>query len=344
MNIKKFSEAMGEIDIKYVDRAMNYQPKVKEYEKITIRIMAVCATFVFMFFIAINIWAPVYARTIPFLGSAFAFVQDKLDFAGLYSNYAFEIGDTAVDNGITITLSEIYCDGTSLYVGFVVESERAFSEISPDDYYMGQLYYEGSAYISGENGRMKLSEYGIAGLEGQFPDKYTFVGIETFSLDDSDFPSEFEFDMKIDLIGRIWVDGIHDKTINGKWQFSSSVKLNTDDVVTYEINEEVNGHTIDKIVVTPVKITVYTSYPDLYSETMNYQVKVFSDLSPDEDVSSQGRYDATTGITQIPRNRVDNVLYIYVIDREQLCKTGEEMGSREEIEEHAIVWTEKVID
>ncbi len=71
---------------------------------------------------------------------------------------------------------------------------------------------------------------------------------------------------------------------------------------------------------------------------------MFSGLSPYEYVSSQGRYDASTGITQIPRNRVDNVLYVYVIDRDQLCKAGKEMGAREDIEEHAIVWAEIVID
>lgn len=226
----------------------------------------------------------------------------------------------------------------------MVESEKSFSEISPDDYRCGQLYYEGTAYISGESERKKLSDPGIVGLEGQFYDEYTFVGIETFSLDGLAFPSEFEFEMNIDLIGRIWVDGIHDKTINGKWKFSASVKSNTDDVVTYEINEEVNGHTIDRIVVTPVMITVYTSYPDLYSGTTRYMVKVFSDLSPDEDITKQGSYGPTTGITQIPRNRVDKILCIYVVDHDQLCKTGKERGAREEIEEHAIVWTEKDID
>lgn len=343
MNTRKFSEAMGEIDSKYVDKAMNYQPKKWEkknnMKKLTFRIMAVCATYVFLFFVAINIWAPVHARTIPFLGSAFAYVQDKLDFAGLYSNYAFEIGDTAVDNGITVTLSEIYCDGTSLYVGFVVESEKSFSEISPDDYRSGQLYYEGVAYISGESERKKLSDFGVTGLEGQFYDENTFVGIETFSLDGLSFPSEFEFEMKIHSIGIK-----SGETVKGKWIFSAFTESNTDDVVTYEINEEANGHTIDRIVVTPVMITVYTSYPDLYSGTTRYSVKVFSDLSPNKDITHQGSYGSTAGITQIPRDRVDHVLYIYVLDNDQLCKTGKERGAREEIEEHAIVEAEKVID
>lgn len=350
MNTKLFSEAMSEINDKYYEEAACYdyskeRKKRTNMKKVTIRIMAACATFVFAFFAALNVWVPVYARTIPFLGSAFAYVQDKLDFAGLYSNYAFEIGDTAVDSGITVTLSEIYCDGTNLYAGFVVESEKAFSEISPDDYYSnGQLYYEGATFISSESGRLKLDDFGVTGLEGQFPDEHTFVGIETYSLNGSNFPSEFAFEMKINSIGRIWSDGANDQTVNGKWRFSASAKSNTDDVVTYEVNEEVNGHTIDKIVVTPVMITVYTSYPDLYSGTTRYQVKVFSDISPDEDIQAQGRYDATAGIDQIPRNRVDHVLYIYVFDNDQLCKTGAERGTREEIEEHAIVWTEISID
>lgn len=109
-------------------------------KKIISTTITICVACVLIVFVAINVCIPVYARTIPFFGSAFAFVQDKLDFAGLYSNYAFEVGDTAVDNGITVMLSEIYCDGTSLYAGFVVESEKSFSEISPDDYRNGQLY------------------------------------------------------------------------------------------------------------------------------------------------------------------------------------------------------------
>lgn len=349
MNTKLFSEAMSEINDKYYEEAACYdyskeRKKRTNIKEITIRIMAACAAFVFAIFAALNVWAPVYARKIPFLGGAFAYVQDKLDFAGLYSNYAFEIGDTAVNNGITVTLSEIYCDGTSLYAGFVVESEKAFSEISPDDYSNGQLYYEGSAFISGGSERTKLNDFGVTGFEGQFYDEHTFVGIETFSLDDSDFPSEFSFEMKINSIGRTWSDGTNDQTVRGKWRFMASAKSNTDDVVTYEINEEVDGYMIDKIVVSPVMITVYTSYPDLYSGTARYQVKVFSDISPDEDIHVQGRYGAAAGIGQIPRNRVDHVLYIYVLDRDQLCKTGAEMGAREEIEEHAIVWTEISID
>lgn len=324
-----------------------------EMKKVFIRIMATsaafCLAFAFIFFAVISIYMPVYARTIPFFGSAFAFVQDKLYCAGIYSNYAFEIGDTATDNGISITMSEVYCDGTNLYVSFVVESEKAFSEMSSGDYYMKkQLHYESEAYIIDGANRIKIDKslgVGVSGLEGEFLDEYTFVGIETFSLDGdaSDFPSEFEFEMKINSIGIIASDVTIIK-VDGNWTFSVSIKSNLDDVVAYEINKEVNGHAIDKVIVTPVMITIYTSYPDLYSGTTRYEVITYNGLSSDEEIMLRGRYDTTTGVTQVPRNRVDNKLYIYVVDYEQLCESGKKSGAREDIEEHAIVWAEVYID
>lgn len=308
--------------------------------KIFIKFMVTYTAFVFIIFAVINIYRPIYARTIPFLGSTFALIQDKLDFTGIYSNYAFEIGDNAIDNGITVTLSEVYCDGINLYASFIVKSEQAFSKLS-SDYIKDQLYYEGTAYIIDKSNRMKLNDFGVVGLEGEFLDNYTFAGIETFSLNGSNFPNEFTFEMKVHSIGVMGSDdGIDYKTIHGNWIFSTLVKSNTNDVLTYEINKEVNGHTIDKVVVTPVMITVFTSYPDIYSGTTRYQVNTYNEISSDIDISVQGRYSATNGITQIPRNRVNNKLYIYVLDREQLCKTGKERGKRKEIEEHTIVWTE----
>ena len=45
-------------------------------------------------------------------------------------------------------------------------------------------------------------------------------------------------------------------------------------------------------------ITVYTSYPDIYEDTLAYRVYVFGDLS-DENIGYSGEYGATRGITRI---------------------------------------------
>lgn len=54
MNTKKFSEAIGEIDSKYVERAINYQPKPKKHNLLKWFPMAAC--FFLTALIGFNIW------------------------------------------------------------------------------------------------------------------------------------------------------------------------------------------------------------------------------------------------------------------------------------------------
>ena len=54
MNTKKFSEAMGEIDSKYVERAVNYQPKQKKH--IFFKWFSMAACFILTAFIGFGIW------------------------------------------------------------------------------------------------------------------------------------------------------------------------------------------------------------------------------------------------------------------------------------------------
>lgn len=136
-------------------------------------------------------------------------------------------------------------------------------------------------------------------------------------------------------IQAIGLYGKDNAQISGEWDFQVNVQSNRENVVVYNIAKENEQHTIDKVIVTPVMITVYTSYPDLYSGTVRYFVVPYSDLSPNEDVSKMGEYASTSGITKIPRNRVDKWLDIYVCDRDALPK--EKIDTRTNIEQHAIV-------
>ena len=115
-------------------------------------------------------------------------------------------------------------------------------------------------------------------------------------------------------------------------------------MVTYEINKEANGHTIDKVVVTPIYVTIYTSYPDIYGDTTSYEVRAYTDGYADEDISSQGEYGRTSGITQIPRVRVNNDLHIYVVNGPTLGEDGLSCGTQKVSEEHAIISADITID
>ena len=342
MNEHKFLNAVGNISDEYLLETLSYRerkPMVKYFSKVAAAIFAVIITAGFL----INAFMPVYARSLPFVGNAFAFIQDRLHTGGAYSNYAFEIGDKVTDNGITITMSEAYSDGVNLYVSFVVESENAFDTWTTDEYIKNQLNYDGTMYIESTEGRKSLDDFGLTGLEGKFTDAFTFVGVKSFTLKGDVFPDKFMLDMEIKSVSLI-TGKADTEYVKGDWHFAPSIKINSEKVVTYEINKEVNGHSIDKVVVTPIYVTIYTSYPDIYGDTTSYEVRAYTDGYADEDISSQGEYGRTSGITQIPRVRVNNDLHIYVVNGPTLGEDGLACGTQKISKEHAIVSADITID
>lgn len=74
---------------------------------------------------------PVLAQKIPFIGKVFEYLQEQLDFSGLYSHYAVDQGDVANSSGLKVTISESYCDGLNLYISYEIKSEKPY-----DDYLM----------------------------------------------------------------------------------------------------------------------------------------------------------------------------------------------------------------
>lgn len=343
MSERMFINAVGNIGDEYIIEALPVYRNTKGFLGKYLKIAVAIFILVFIGGFSVNVVAPIYARDLPFVGSVFTYIQDKLHVSGIYSQYAAEVGNMDEDNGITITLSETYCDGVNLYMSFIVESNEPFSSFFSEGFVKNQLNYDGVAYIEYGGERKQLNDFGIAGFEGEYIDDNKFVGVDVFSLTGSEFPEEFIVDMKIKAIGDV-VNNRKKNYIKGNWRLSSSVVTNDSDVVTYSINKSENGHTIDKIVVTPVMVSIYTSYPDKYSGTTNYELRVYSDGTTDDVISIQGEYGNTSGITQIPRNRIKGELHIYAIDVTTLCKAGVERGKQAESKEHALVEADVLIE
>ena len=76
---------------------------------------------------------PALAAKLPIVGSVFESIEKNIHFPGNYSQYATSVNETAYSNGIGITLSEILCDGQSLYVTYIIENEKPFKYTSWGD-------------------------------------------------------------------------------------------------------------------------------------------------------------------------------------------------------------------
>ena len=337
-----FFQAMNDLEDKYVLDAL---PKKMEKNKYTFyfglpkKITCAVAAFSMFLILMITIGAmnPVFAKKLPFIGSVFHYIQNEMDFAGLYDNYADEIGEQAENNKISVCISEIYCDGNNLFLSYRIESEIPFKDYVDKEYVQSQMDYTNIITIK-DFPELRLNDYGIRGLEGKFLDDYTFAGAETYSLGEMEFPDSFTLDISINSWILMLMDG-SEYSILGNWKFSIPVTVNKKDINTISVGMSNQGHSIDKVVVSPVMITIFTSYPDVYGDSVNYEVLVFSDLS-DQDITFAGVYDSTEGISKIPRSWVGNVLDIYVLDHSSHSALGAEGHLYENIKKYAIVHTQ----
>lgn len=281
---------------------------------------------------------PVWAQNLPFIGKIFEFIQEKIDFSGIYSYYATEIGEATISNGVKITLSECYCDGLNLYIAYEIVSDKPFEEYTEKDYMKKQIDYSANLYISFEGKKIALDDTGVSGLEGEFVNKNTFIGVETLSLNGKAFPEKFDLNILINNIQLLLPYPDNEFEIHGTWEFEIPMESNTEDCQVLDVELEVEKHSIDRVVISPIMITVYSSYPDIYSGTVDYDLVAFSDIW-EGNAAIQGIYDATSGITRIPRYRVKSQLELYVIDSSTIDAIGIERYSRKEISEHAILYT-----
>ena len=101
------------------------EAKINKKKKLT---GAICATIALI--LALGIANPALAAKLPIIGNVFEAIEKNLFFPGNYSQYATSVNETTTSNGVDITLSEILCDGQSLYVTYIVENKDSFKYTS----------------------------------------------------------------------------------------------------------------------------------------------------------------------------------------------------------------------
>lgn len=144
--------------------------------------------------ITLGITNPSYATNIPVIGHVFEMMQDKFAYGGDYNGIGTQLteenvaGDEEQSNeytqtvdGVTVTLSEIYCNNAALYLSMEIHSEQPFP-----DMYAPQLF-------TSEQYSFNQTKQGDAViLEGDLVDANTYAGLVRFDLsskvmDDSEY-------------------------------------------------------------------------------------------------------------------------------------------------------------
>ena len=245
---------------------------------------------------------PALASKLPIVGGVFEFIEKDINFPGNYSQYATSVNETAYSNGVGITLSEILCDGQSLYVTYIVESEKPFKYTSWGDsglMDMNQLITS-EAYNKVDFTDEELDNSGFAGLEGNFINENTFVGVQKYHLSSlkSEIPDQFTFQTKIELIKNYGVNASDISSYKwGTWAFKVPVTVDKNLRKTIDLNkQDIESDTVkvNSITITPFDMIVDLNYKEgywtdyttvIYDE--NGEILQFSQSTADEDNNTE---------------------------------------------------------
>lgn len=245
---------------------------------------------------------PALASKLPIVGSVFESIEKNINFPGNYSQYATSVNETAYSNGVGITLSEILCDGQSLYVTYIVESEKPFKYTSWGDsglMDMNQLITS-EAYNKVDFTDEELDNSGFAGLEGNFINENTFVGVQKYHLSSlkSEIPDQFTFQTKIELIENYGVNASDISSYKwGTWAFKVPVTVDKNLRKTIDLNkQDIESDTVkvNSITITPFDMIVDLNYKEgywtdyrtvIYDE--NGEILQFSQSTADEDNNTE---------------------------------------------------------
>lgn len=215
---------------------------------------------------------PAFAAKIPILGEIFKQVQHQSTFSGDYSDKAevlsreeadgtipADSGYTVQDAGVTITASEIYCDGLSVFVTAEVDVEQGGLNNIPGNI----LYLEGDWKLSDSAEEIRLMNNN---LEGNIVDDNTFVGMLKLDLEEQDLQAG-TLELQLSMVG---YDDINETDaedisafhkIQGAWSLELPFEVDTEAVKEIPVNKEENGYSLNKVFVSPYQVITYTDAP-----------------------------------------------------------------------------------
>ncbi len=252
---------------------------------------------------------PVLAAKIPLIGKIFEKVEDDATYSGDYSDKKTvlttedSVGNldtsdyTVSDKGITLTASETYSDGYSIFLTVNIESEDAdFTHIP--EHYTGRnvadnrtaagFYIGGTWSVDGSSPEWLENTF-----DGEVIDSHTFAGMMKINLEEK-YTGSGELNLNISGLGydddrmldgeeisaSHWTDGI--------WNIAIPFEVNATDVKTIEVGEKKGNITLEDVVVSPYQVIVHATTPGEQRELTDDRKEKL--LSKDPDLTDEEMY------------------------------------------------------
>ena len=225
---------------------------------------------------------PVLAAKIPLVGKIFEKIEDDVTYSGDYTEKGTVLTNedhagsldtvdyTVSDKGITLTASEVYCDGYSIFLTVNTESEDAdFTHIPKhytgmnvaDDRTAAGFYIDGTWSVDGSSPEWLENRF-----EGEAVDSHTFAGMLKIDLA-KEHTGSGELNLNVSGLGHDDDRMLDAEEItashwtDGSWNIVVPFEVNGSDVRTIEVGEKKGNITLEDVVVSPYQVIVHATTP-----------------------------------------------------------------------------------
>ncbi|KAI4446708.1 hypothetical protein C823_001226 [Eubacterium plexicaudatum ASF492] len=245
---------------------------------------------------------PVLAAKIPLIGKIFEKVEDDATYSGNYTDKKTvltkedhtgkpDTSDYSVsDQGITLTASEVYCDGYSIFLTVNIESEDAdFTHIprhytgmkASDNRTAAGFYIDGTWSVDGSS-----PEWIVNTFDGEVIDSHTFAGMLKIDLARKHAGSG---ELRLNVSGLGYDDDrmldaeeiSASHRMDGSWNIDIPFEVNETDVKTIEVGEKKGNFTLEDVVVSPYQVIVHTTTPGAQRELTDDRREKLLSKDPD---------------------------------------------------------------
>lgn len=232
---------------------------------------------------------PVAAAKLPLIGHIFAQVEDDMTYSGDYQNTTVLADETAqpaptqqkadtdkktgvftaTDRGFTITASEVYSDGYSVYLAAKIESENGgFSSIPAHYTRRFEEKTSQSVHVMGTWGTDKTNTTALSNntFEGKAIDDNTFVGM--LKLDQEQYASA-DGTLHLELSELLFDSETAESSesiepanrISGTWTLTVPFSVDSAHCREISVNQSADGYAIEKVFVSPYQVIVFCDAP-----------------------------------------------------------------------------------
>lgn len=219
---------------------------------------------------------PVLASKLPFIGKIFEQVEEDVTFSGTYSSEASrkEIKEQEIqavtDAGITVTPSELYCDGYSLFMTFEVDlEEQEIGNIMERnaDAESGEGSGTQVLYLHADVGMDGTQEKWFGYLEGKAVDDHTFIGMTKvdfggekrsegtldFSLTSISYDTEADDPASADLENHV---------AYGSWNFEFPFEADSENAREIQVNQKNDqGYGVKSVALSQYQLVIHLELP-----------------------------------------------------------------------------------